>query len=47
MQFNWNEKSSDKIDVDKQSAESICTHYSKLSGRPDIFLGWPWFSKQE
>jgi hypothetical protein len=23
----------------KLIAQSICTHYSKLSGRPDIFLG--------
>ena len=27
-------------------AESICTHYSNLSGRPDIFLGSGTLKKQ-
>ena len=28
-------------------AESICTHYSNLSGRPDIFLGSGTFKKSQ
>jgi hypothetical protein len=27
------------VKTNKPIAQSICTHYSNLSGRPDIFLG--------
>ena len=38
--------SADNIYYDVIVAESICTQYYNLSGRPDIFLGSGTFKKQ-
>ena len=33
------------VAINDTIAKSICTHYSKISGRPDIFLGSGTFKK--
>ena len=38
-------QSAPALNLGSTDAESICTHYSNLSGRPEIFLGFGTFKK--